>query len=88
MPYVGAVLMLGEWVDFHWEVDGKQYRLSLPGAGFVSFEALMEIMGVADKDSKTDEQIITRDVQADTETEVIQTDGMLTVNDIPVSEKM
>lgn len=87
MPHVGAVRLLGEWVDFHWEVDGKQYRLSLPGGGFVSFEALMEIMGVADKDSKTDEQIITRDVQADTDTEVIQTDGMLTVNDIPVSEK-
>ena len=74
-------------VDFNWEVDGKQYQLSLPGGGFVSFEALMEIMGVADKDSKADGQIKTSGNQADAGTEVIQTNGMLTVNDISISEE-
>ena len=29
MPYVGAVLMLGEWVDFEYSVNGKMYQFSL-----------------------------------------------------------
>lgn len=48
MPYVGAVLMLGEWVDFHWEVNGKEFEFSIPGGGFVSFTDMMEVLGVAD----------------------------------------
>ena len=52
MPYVGAVLMLGEWVDFHWEVDGKMYDFSLPGGGYVSFTALMEVLGIAGSETE------------------------------------
>lgn len=33
-------------VDFSWEVDGKKYDFSLPGGGYVSFEALMEVLNV------------------------------------------
>ena len=46
MPYVGAVLMLGEWVDFHWEVNGKAYDFSSPGGGFLSFARLAEELGI------------------------------------------
>ena len=33
--------------DFHWEVDGKVYSFSIPGGGFVSFEHLVEALGIA-----------------------------------------
>ena len=33
-------------VDFHWEVDGKTYDFSIPGGGFVSFEHLVELLGI------------------------------------------
>ena len=46
MPYVGAVRMLGEWVDFEYDVDGKTYQFSLPGGGFVSLERLVEALGI------------------------------------------
>ncbi len=35
-------------VDFHYEVNGKVYEFSLPGGGFVSLEALMEVLHIAD----------------------------------------
>ena len=46
MPYVGAVLMLGEWVDFEYSVNGKMYQFSLRGGGFVSFTDLVEVLGI------------------------------------------
>ena len=46
MPYVGAVLMLGEWVDFEYSVNGKTYQFSLPGGGYVSFTDLVEVLGI------------------------------------------
>ena len=54
MPYVGAVLMLGEWVDFAYEVNGKLYQFSLPGGGFVSISTLIEVLGIADQDTRND----------------------------------
>ena len=39
-------------VDFHWEVNGKVYEISIPGGGFLSFEKLVEILEIA----KTDEE--------------------------------
>ena len=33
-------------VDFHWVVDGKEYEFSIPGGGFVSFEHLVEALGI------------------------------------------
>ena len=38
--------MLGEWVDFHWEVNGKVYDFTIPGGGFVSLEHLVEALGI------------------------------------------
>ena len=34
-------------VDFHWEVDGKEYSFSLPGGGYISLEHLVELLGIA-----------------------------------------
>ena len=46
MPHVGAVRLLGEWVDFEYSVNGKMYQFSLPGGGFVSFTDLVEVLGI------------------------------------------
>ena len=61
MPYVGAVLMLGEWVDFHWEVDGRMYEFSLPGGGFISLSELIEALGVV-KTGGNDDAYLPREV--------------------------
>ena len=45
-----SVYALVYTVDFAWEVDGKTYEFSMPGGGFVSFEALVETLGVAKAD--------------------------------------
>jgi len=34
-------------VDFYWKVDGKEYRFSFPGGGYVSFTDLVEVLGIA-----------------------------------------
>ena len=49
MPYVGAVLMLGEWVDFHYEADGRTYQFTLPGGGFISLTDLLKVLGISDE---------------------------------------
>ena len=41
-------------VDFHWEVDGKVYEFSIPGGGYVSLRALVEVLGVANADGQDD----------------------------------
>ena len=48
LPYVGVVLMLSEWVDFHFVVNGKMYKFVLKGGDAVSFNQLMEIFKIAD----------------------------------------
>ena len=46
MPYVGAVLMLGEWVDFKL----GEYGYSIAGESSIKLSALMEQLGIADFD--------------------------------------
>ena len=67
-------------VDFHWEVDGKIYEFSIPGGGFISFESLMEILGVADTDKQ--------DENSDKENNADETpsEKALTLNDVEISE--
>ena len=83
LPYVGVVLMLSEWVDFHWEVNGKVYDFSIPGGGFVSLEHLVEALGIigdtdnADTTNHTDED---KTVIETTETDNIETGNTETVN--------
>ena len=48
MPYVGAVLMLGEWVDFHYEINGKMYKFSLHGGEKITLSDLVEVLGILD----------------------------------------
>ena len=43
-----SVYALVYTVDFHWEVDGKEYSFSLPGGGFMSFAHLAQILGLAE----------------------------------------
>ena len=34
-------------VDFHYEVNGKMYEFSIPGGGYVSFQNLIEVLGIS-----------------------------------------
>ena len=38
-------------VDFHWEVDGKEFTFSIPGGGFVSLEHVVEMLGITETDT-------------------------------------
>ena len=61
-------------VDFKWQVNGKTYEFSLPGGGFMSFEALLEVLGIAqDPNAEASESETAADV--------------LTMGDIEISEK-
>ena len=51
MPYVRVVLMLSEWVDFHYDANGKMYDFSIPGGGFVTMQQLVEVLGIANGDA-------------------------------------
>ena len=54
MPHVGAVRLPGEWVDFHWEMNGEKYEFSIPGGGFVSLEHIVEVLGIAAADKNVE----------------------------------
>lgn len=67
-------------VDFHWEVDGKEYSFSLPGGGFVSFTNLSEALGIAREASGENEN------DSDSEANDLQTENRASLNDIEISE--
>ena len=62
-------------VDFKWQVNGKTYEFSLPGGGFMSFEALLEVLGIA------------QDPEAEASVSETAAADALTMNDIEISEK-
>ncbi|MDO5138307.1 MAG: fibro-slime domain-containing protein, partial [Oscillospiraceae bacterium] len=53
-------------VDFYWEVDGKLYKFSLPGGGFVSLQQLVEVLGIA-RTPDLNEKVDGHEVNSDTE---------------------
>ena len=40
-------------VDFHWDVNGKEYDFSIPGGGFISLTELLDALDVVEDDSET-----------------------------------
>ena len=68
-------------VDFHWEVDGKEYEFSIPGGGFVSFTDLMEVLGVAGSKNNADSEE-TKDDETGKEVE----SALFTLRDVVVSD--
>ena len=94
MPYVGVVLMLSEWVDFAYSVNGKMYEFSLPGGGFISFTDLVEVLGIIDDTStgKTRENNspeITDDAEENSMNEAAEENGIngaaeeYNINEVP-----
>jgi len=71
-------------VDFHWQVDGKEYEFRLPGGGFVSFTKLMEVMGAAKRSSLNDSGEAAEDIQR---VEDATNKTVLYIADIPVSDE-
>ena len=65
-------------VDFHWEVDGKSYEFRMPGGGFISFEALIEVLNVAGADHADSEAVSDSEEQPAVK---------LTLDDISISEE-
>lgn len=45
-------------VDFHYEVDGKHFELSIPGGGFVSMYELVKALNILEKDASGEEKEI------------------------------
>ena len=72
-----SVFVVMYTVDFHWDVDGKKYDFSLPGGGFVSLKALMEVLNIAGVD---------RAEGGADGTNVAQLSEKLTLNGISISE--
>ena len=71
-------------VDFHWEVDGKEYEFNIPGGGFVSLQKLVEILGIAENDAEGDSA---NDTAEEQRVENAQNRTALTLNHVQVSEK-
>lgn len=66
-------------VDFHYEIDGKEYIFTLPGGGFVLLEQLLEIIGISKEDSNAENS--SENVPATQDN-----NGTFSLNDIPISE--
>ena len=47
-----SVYALVYTVDFHWEVDGKEFAFSLPGGSYLDLQSLIEALGIAEKDGE------------------------------------
>lgn len=43
-------------VDFHWEVDGKEYDFGFPGGGSVTFGQLVDVLGLASSYDGTEKE--------------------------------
>ena len=52
-------------VDFHYEVNGRRYDFSIPGGGFVSLEHVVELLGVADSDTYSENDAESAENQAE-----------------------
>ena len=66
-------------VDFHWEVDGKEYAFSIPGGGYVTLEQLVEVLGIGNDKTSADEAAETEgDTPAETK---------LTLADVKISNR-
>ena len=52
-------------MDFHWEVNGKTFDFSIPGGGFVSLEHVVELLGVADSDTYSENDAESAENQAE-----------------------
>ena len=72
-------------VDFHWEVDGKEYEFSIPGGGFVSLEHLVEVLGIAEGESSTEDKSESAEAASDDD-EAAAYDEAIKLNEVQVSE--
>ena len=43
-------------VDFHYEVDGRTYDFSIPGGGFVTLQQLVEVLGIANSETYSENE--------------------------------
>ena len=66
-------------VDFHYEANGKTYKFSIPGGGYVTLQQLVEVLGIAEDDASANEVSETeKDTPAETK---------LTLADVEISDR-
>ena len=70
-------------VDFHYEIDGRQYEFRLPGGGYVSFTKLAEILGIG---SAADQNPDAGMNAAEGNTEYGKAETAFTLDDVTVSD--
>lgn len=73
-------------VDFHWEVDGQKYVISMPGGGFVSFQKLLEALGVAKDATDVDVEKLALAQDDAAEETLTGAEKLLSIDDVQVSE--
>ena len=69
-------------VDFEYSVNGRTYRISLPGGGFISFYDLIEILNISRQDVQEDVNEDNEEVDAETDEA-----APLMLPDVDVSEE-
>ena len=76
-------------VDFHYTVNGKTYDFSIPGGGYVSFEKLAEVLGLATYSAAAEEAPADTEAvpASDTAEEDADTAVPLSLSDVVVSEE-
>ena len=67
-------------VDFHWEVDGRNYTFTLAGGDSVSLRELVDVLGVIEKDDEQNDEI------ADIESDETAAANILSTNDNPETD--
>jgi LPXTG-motif cell wall-anchored protein len=72
-------------VDFHWEVDGKVYKFSIPGGGYVSLEHLVEVLGIHVSDTNGTNDITGEEFEQENDEGSIGT-GSATAEDVVEAE--
>ena len=70
-------------VDFHWQANGKTYKIVLPGGGFASFSKLVEVLGVAENGTQADSS----DVSVEATEDETEREPALTLDAVEVSDK-
>lgn len=67
-----SIYVIAYTVDFHYSANGKTYDFSIPGGGYVTLQQLVEVLGIADGATASEEA---------------QNETALTLDDVVISDK-
>ena len=73
-------------VDFHWSANGKTYNFSIPGGDFLSFQKLVETLGIAN-DANIKEDSEKAETAGAVNAGEALAEAVLSMNDVEVSDE-